>query len=124
MCDSLVNLVVNYVTVRNTSEQCRDSISRAHFAVHGPEGRNEAIKLAGSVCGFCRENNLSKRSVHLERFGDGKLRCFFLKFWMMHVAEVTGDGSSARDSKFETLNPCYTMLTIRVLFAFQSTLTH
>ena len=93
LCDSLVNLVVNYVTVRNTSEQCRDPISREQRSVHGPEGRNEAIKLAGSVCGYCRQNNLSKRSVHLERFGDGKLRRLFLKFWMIHVAEVTSDGA-------------------------------
>ena len=119
MSDSLVNLVVNYTTVRNTDEQCRDPISRAHFPVPGPEERNEAIKLAGSVCGYCRQHNLSKRSVQLERFGDGKRRSLFLKFGIIEVAKVTSDGSSARDSKFATLNPCHPMLMIRILFAFQ-----
>ena len=41
----------------------------------------------------------------------------------MHVADVATDASSARYSKFKTLNPCEPMLTIRMLFAFQPTLT-
>ena len=40
----------------------------------------------------------------------------------IYVADVASDASAARYSKFQTLNPCEAMLTIRMLFAFQPTL--
>ena len=87
--------------------------------VYGPEGRHEAIEFAGPVWAYCSKHNLSKRSVQIDgiTFGISRWR-FNMKCRRIYVAEVASDASSARYSKFKTLNPCEAMLTIRMLFAF------
>ena len=88
----------------------------------GPEGRHDAID--GSVCGYCRQHNVSKRSVQIDGITfDIRRRHFNMKCRRIHVAEVASDASSARFSKFKTLNPCEAMLTIRMLFASRPKLT-
>ena len=103
-----LNLVVNCVTVWNTNEPCCDPIDRAHFAVHGQGRRHKAIKFAGSVCGYCRQHNLSKRSVQLERFGDGKRWRLFLMDSSFNDRHSNSRRTAWKNTKRASINCCAT----------------